>query len=159
MTHATILEGIVDKFYVMDPLTEELLMDGTMLREGMFVLIDRTESREEITSELKGSKLDNARYNNRWCWIKNIVIRGEQISFMATYEDHTAKKRVVNVNYPWLVKIHSLPDPQREKYDAVYQLVYQGLMYQDSLTYHQEGTSDSMTKRAGEIADKIVALG
>jgi hypothetical protein len=151
--------GFVDKYYVMDPMSEELLFDGTALQEGMRVLIERTESREEITERMAPGKLDNARWNNRWCTIKQIDIRGENVSFLAVYDDHTVKKRVHNVHFPWLVKIDSLPDPKREKHDAIYRLVYQGLQYESSLAYTEEATpGDNITKRAGNVTDKILEL-
>lgn len=149
----------VDKYYVMDPASEEILFDGTGLVDGMIVLIERTESREEIRDKMSPGQTDNARWNNRWAKISRVEVRGENVSFIATYEDHTVKKRVHNVHFPWLVKLYSLPDPLREKHDAIYSLVYQGLQYQDSLAGDLNPyPGDSITKRAGEIADKILEL-
>lgn len=148
----------VDKYYVMDPASEDILFDGTGLVDGMIVLIERTESREELREKMTPGQIDNARWNNRWAKISRVEVRGENVSFFAVYEDHTVKKRVHNVHFPWLVKIASLPDPNREKHDAIYSLVYQALQYQDSLAYNEEVAGSSMTKRASDITDRILGL-
>lgn len=160
------ITGIPDdwesKFYVMDPLTEVVIFDGTELVEGMVVLIDRTDSREDLPENLdtmKPAQLDTARWNNRWCRVSRIDIRDHNVSFFATYADHTVKKRIVRADYAWLVKIDSLPDPMREKHDEIYRLVYQGLQYQDSLAGDlNPDPGDSITNRAGNITDEILKL-
>lgn len=155
----SIRDVFVDKYYVMDPGIETILYDGTSLQDGMIVLIDRTESREELREKMTPAQLDNARWNNRWAKIDRIEIRGENISFFATYEDHTVKKRVVNVHFPWLVRLDSIPVPNQKLHDDIFRTVYQGLQYQDSLATSDVAVpGDSIHNRAGKITDDILAM-
>lgn len=152
-------DDFVDKYYVMDPGVEDVIFDCRGLQEGMIVLIDRTESREELRDKMSPGQLDNARWNNRWCKISRIDIRGDHVSFFATYADHTVKKRVVNIHYPWLVKIDSIPVANQKLHDDIFRTVYQGLQYQDSLATSEVAVpGDSIHNRAGKITDDILAM-
>lgn len=117
----------VDKFYQMDPAFEDLLPDGTFLKDGMVVLIEDSLSRVEMDRAInddRGYDMSRARENNRWCTVSHVQFRSHPqidyesgrsiglnhlVSFVATYGDGTKTKRTYNVSYSWIVKKDSIP--------------------------------------------------
>lgn len=106
--------GFVNRGYINDPETEELLFDGTYLRDGMRVLNGRTKNLQDLS--WVGSDLceDRAMENNRWCTISHV--REERardyhfISFFATYDDGVKIKRQHPIDNSWIVKKDSIPE-------------------------------------------------
>jgi len=103
----------VSKFFQMDPKTEDLLSNGSMLKEGMVVMIEDDFGRVDVERDTKVERYDLARAleNNRWCTVSEIETHSQNydiISFVATYEDGTKKKRTFNKSYAWYVKLDSI---------------------------------------------------
>lgn len=127
----------VDKFYEMIPEFDQLLPRGTMLEDGMVVLIGDSIARANLRHLEKlesGERThihtspeyerDKAREYNRWCTVSDIQIiprwwtneygevvgeRSPMIAFVGTYGDGTKRKRNCDSDFPWLVKKDSLP--------------------------------------------------
>jgi len=105
--------GFVNRGYINDPEIEELLFDGTYLRDGMRVLNGRTSSFQELSWIGNDLCEERAMENNRWCTISHV--REERtrdyrfISFFATYDDGIKIKRQVSIHDCWIVKKDSIP--------------------------------------------------
>lgn len=104
----------VEKYYEMDPETEDLLDNGTLVVDGMKVLIEEPNMRQHISNNLELTSLDNARKMNRWATVLESKIKrkaeGETtLSFVALYDDGIKRKMIVPVRYAWLVKKDSMP--------------------------------------------------
>ena len=111
----------LDKYYEMDPNTDDLLFDGTLLRNDMIVVVGDEQFRGDTTAEMTPSNAERIKMFNRWCMVSNLVVGREQIAFIATYDDGTKRKIVCDVRWPWLVKLNSIrPDqqPQDQAFDA-----------------------------------------
>lgn len=124
-------QGIfVSKFYEMDPQFEDLVPSGTLLQNGMMVLLEDSMMRADPATLNSSSETHNryegerAREVNRWCEVTHLEVRkrfdyddigaviGESspiISFVAVYFDGTKKKRRYDASYAWLVKLDSIP--------------------------------------------------
>lgn len=109
----------VDKHFVMDPRFDDLLFDGTELREGMIVLIEDSLMRATVPVDEDSWDYDRALECNRWCTVGRIKITprygrnemgdavGESsplVSFIAIYPDGTKRKRQYDASYSWIVK-------------------------------------------------------
>lgn len=105
---------LVPQFYEMDPETEDLLFDGTLLQPGMVVLIEAPELRMPLefadAAPLAPEQMDVAKLNNRWTKIVIAEIHSGDVSFIGEFADGTRRKRSTPVRYAWLVKRNSLPD-------------------------------------------------
>ena len=108
----------VDKFYEMDPQFEDLLPDGSYLKEGMVVLLEdsmfRADSERVEANPYEAEKMREA---NRWCRVTHLEIGNRYdpnplIKFIAVYGDGVKKKRVYNVSFAWIVKIDSIPQEE-----------------------------------------------
>lgn len=102
----------VDTYYEMNPETEDILLEGTLLVDGMKVLIEGPEFRESITEHMESADISRARMRNRWCvvdQVKTELNNGLNISFIGVYEDGTKRKWTVPADYAWIVKKDSVP--------------------------------------------------
>lgn len=116
----------VDKFYQMDPKHEDLIADGSELKEGMVVMIGDKMFRADMNhlSHHPHPYLhERAMENNRWCTISQIKIlerfyidmmgramsqASPVVTFVATYADGVKIKRSFPADCPWIVKKDSL---------------------------------------------------
>lgn len=141
----------VDRDYVMDPKTEDLLSSGTKLQNGMRVLVQGVLGLEDTRRPLEGYQLKNARENNRWCTVTELEIqerwddgydydysdgfyslhtprRRERrkldplVTFVGVYDDGTKAKRSFSAHFSWLVKKDSIPG--RNVFDAYAEAVH-----------------------------------
>lgn len=111
----------VDKYYEMDPNTEDLLFDGTFLRNDMIVLPGDPNLRMDTTEQVTPDRAELIRTRNRWSMVSNLIVSGSSAVFVATYDDGTKRKIVCDVRWPWLVKLNSIrPDeqPPAQGFDA-----------------------------------------
>lgn len=102
----------VSKYYEMNPETDELVPNGHGLKEGMIVLFDNSDLREDsrhTPSALLETVLYSSREKNRWCSVTNLEYEGEQMSFIGVYEDGISRRREFDVKEAWLVKKDSIP--------------------------------------------------
>lgn len=99
----------VDKYYEMDPETEDLLDNGTLVVDGMEVLVESPSLREEIHDRMSAADISKARMKNRWATVENSKIRDGILSFVALYEDGIKRKVVQQSDLAWLVKKDSIP--------------------------------------------------
>lgn len=140
------------KYHEMDPMSEELLPDGTHLRDGMQVIIERSASREDLdTIHDSASKLENALRYNRWCTVSDIEHRNSETSFIGEYEDGTKRKILAHTISAWYVKIGSVPIPFLKENEQIFRWVYSALL---------EGGDNPIDaqKRASKVADRITDL-
>jgi hypothetical protein len=114
--------GLVNPFYEMDPKTEDIVFDGTRLKNGMNVLIASAAMRAQFdfgSEELAPVLLDLALERNRWCIISHVTIDNDAVfplvRFIATYPDGTKRKRVHGIHQAWLVKLDSIPQSAEEE--------------------------------------------
>jgi hypothetical protein len=106
--------NLVDKYYEMDPETEDLLNNATFIVDGMVVLIENPAHRENVAQNMTAGILANARMKNRWCTVTQAKISyaGENaptLSFVAVYEDGVKRKVIYAADLAWLVKKDSIP--------------------------------------------------
>jgi hypothetical protein len=101
----------VDKYYVMDPETDDLISNADMLRNGMVVLIDNQNMRVDLDSRSEDVAY-HARIKNRWCKIEDLTIYGydEHVRFTGVYFDGIKAQRSASTRDAWLVKKDSIPD-------------------------------------------------
>jgi hypothetical protein len=99
----------VDKFHEMDPATEDLLFDGTLLRDGMVVLMGEPGMRSYIHDDMGPEALEDAKRFNVWYRISSVLMAGHNVIFQANYSNGIKKKINVRVTDSWLVKIDSIP--------------------------------------------------
>lgn len=126
------------KNYELDPETEDLLFDGSFLRDGMVVMVERPSIRIRNTKrDLIGfGCLEEAKKYNRWCRVEDVYLHDDEtVSFIGVYEDGTKRKFRVDSSHAWFVKKDSiLVDSKREqgekageelekKYDNVLEIV------------------------------------
>lgn len=113
----------VDKFYEMDPQFEDLIPEGTQLRDGMIVLLEDSTLRSDPDALLSKYDEERMREVNRWCTVSELTVRrrfdrnemgdvideaSPLISFIAIYADGTKKKRTYDASYAWIVKLESI---------------------------------------------------
>lgn len=118
MSSAIIPEEFVGKFYTADKDndSEKLLFDGTLLQDGMIVLIGDPNLREENVEYDEGTAYHYWKIvANRWCLISNVVVEERGIVFIATYADGMMIKRGADVGTSWIVKTDSIPPDQGPK--------------------------------------------
>lgn len=104
----------VSRFYEMDPEVDDLLPDGTYLRDGMHVLLEDSWMRGD--ADRAGCNVfedERLREANRWCEVSHLTIQPRPdamplVSFVAIYPDGTKKKRRYDASYAWLVRLFSL---------------------------------------------------
>lgn len=106
-------KGIIEKYYEMDPKTETLLFDGDALQDGMTVLID-SGCRQDLDEIESHHDYHNARVQNRWCTVSNLIQKGDLLTFIGTYEDGVMEKRIINSSFSWLVKLNTIPESKDE---------------------------------------------
>lgn len=100
----------VEKYYEMDPETEDLLDNGTLVIPGMKVLIESPSGRQTIYDGMTEDEIAEARVTNRWATVvSSKVHRGGDLSFIALYDDGVKRKVVEDVQAAWLVKKDSIP--------------------------------------------------
>jgi hypothetical protein len=105
----------VKKYYRMNPETEDLLFDGTHLKNGMKVLCANYHSRidfeggEEEKRRLTPIQQEVLFRNHRWFTISHLKEEGDNIMFVATYDDGTKSKQIVKIVHAWYVKKDSIP--------------------------------------------------
>lgn len=105
----------VDQFYEMDPQFEDLLPDGTYLRDGMIILTDTASLRRHIYDNMCPHDLYHARITNRWATVSNVQLCDDRVMFVAIYADGVKKKRIYSVEHGWIVKIDSLSTEDNDK--------------------------------------------
>lgn len=104
------------KYRDMQPETEDLLIDGRHLQNGMVVLIEAASIRADMsivasTILSNPADLNRAKVFNRWCEVSDVKIDNAfgVVSFVATYPDGTKRKRNEPIDLAWFVKLDSLP--------------------------------------------------
>lgn len=107
--------GIIGKYEVMDPATEDLLFDGYELKNGMIVVIEDVDLRWEVVDNPNSHQAHYLMIMNRWARISNVFVRSQKVEFIATYEDGITVKRTTDIGKAWIVKRDSRPDYSRLK--------------------------------------------
>jgi len=105
----------VDKYYRMNPETDDVLANGNLLQKGMKVLVGDPNLRENYEDEM--SLANKYRYDkfNRWSTIDSDVHFFKKpndfvyVSFVALYEDGAKMPMHVATFYPWLIKKDTIP--------------------------------------------------
>lgn len=105
--------NFVPKFYRMNPETEEILFDGTELENGMVVLIENPNLRQNITlaTTMNPEAFDNALRMNRWMEVQHVTAKDDIVEFIGRYDDNTKSKHRFALRTAWLVKKDSILDP------------------------------------------------
>lgn len=123
---ATFTNEYTPAHFAMNPETEDLLPDGTYLREGMVVLIEgnivsgNPERLAKMTEDDPGYSYEKARCDesNRWAKVTHLKLRSmydsndQLVTFIAVYADGTKRKRTYNESYAWFVKLDSIPEEE-----------------------------------------------
>lgn len=107
MTEQTPEQQFVDKYYIMNPVEDELLFDSRELREGMLVLAANFEDREGTAVGIV--PMSQERYAkcmqwNRWMVVSHLFQENDLVHFIGNYNDGTKMKFSVNPRKPWLLK-------------------------------------------------------
>jgi len=103
----------VEKYYVMDAVDEDLLFDGTKLRNGMEVLIESSDFREDMATPMDSRKMSAALKWNRWSYVSELQILPNAVSFIAIYDDGSKRKIDAPRDMAWFVKKHTMPTPEQ----------------------------------------------
>lgn len=114
------MSQFVDKYFEMDPKTDDMIRKGTLLMEGMTVLLESSEWRIRLVQEGQPvvlregyAETEQARRWNRWVTVEDLGWGGPDIcSFVGVYSDGTKKLIQVPENCAWYVKKSSIPDPE-----------------------------------------------
>lgn len=99
----------VDKYYEMDPESEDLLDNGSLVIDGMKVLIEDPDFRQNIYDGMTALEISNARMTNRWATVEKAKLLGDRLSFVGVYDDGIKRKVVREIALAWLVKKDSIP--------------------------------------------------
>ncbi len=105
----------VEKFYQMDPRDEDLLFDGSSLRNGMTVLVEDFAMREDPTfePEMNGLQREALYRFNRWFTVSHLTVMSDNhLVFMATYLDGSKKKIRISINQGYYVKRTTMPQTE-----------------------------------------------
>lgn len=108
------IKEFVDKYYEMNPETDDLLFSGYDLANGMVVLTENYKRRIDVSKGfdalLEGYKPEALKWN-RWMTVSQLKInKGDQlVGFIAIYPDGTKRKVMLSVDDAWIVKVYSLP--------------------------------------------------
>lgn len=100
------LSRFVDKYYEMDPKTDDLIPSGGRLAPGMRVLFENPNKRvllEHIDHD--GATMEKALRWNRWATIVEVQIFDKAVTVAVVYDDGTKKLLLANVRDGWYVKI------------------------------------------------------
>jgi hypothetical protein len=105
----------VPKYYRMNPKTDDLLPSATHLAEGMIILIEDPNRRENLPDVIEFEeewKQDRIRKFNRWCRVSNVeFLPGDFLKFVGTYADGTKVVwSMMHMRESWIVKIDSITD-------------------------------------------------
>lgn len=115
------MNELVEKTYVMNPETEDVLPTGEQLRNGMIVLIESRGSKVGLENTTAPVNLTNARKQNRWCEVSELRIWPDsQITFIGIYADGVKCQRRAPVRDAWIVKIDSVPDAVTSDTEPLY---------------------------------------
>ena len=149
--------GIVDADFKMDPETEELIPNGTMLKEGMEIISyhrDLLVDIRSINSEKHEEEFVELLVNNRWCTIEKLKIEGDEVKFVAIYADGPRILRQVHIGYPWIAKKSFATPPKSDsvKYEAVLAKVL------DAMLWQKDSHSGCSTPYANKIAEQILEI-
>lgn len=117
----------IDRFYKMDPSSEDLLFDGTCLRDGMTVAVGDSSLRLEISDDMDAYAKDQGEILNSWYTISYTRTSGRYVTFMATYENGYKRKVTYPIQHPWLVKLISIYKTDDLDIDPIPQLDSLGL--------------------------------
>jgi hypothetical protein len=115
-------DEFIPKYYMLDPETEDLLFDGSKLRDGMVVVVADPAYRVPILEEMNDEALYLARMLNRFAKISNLVLQflgdPDRVTFIATYDDGHKVKVTHPMEWAWIVKKNSV-NPEAETPNAV----------------------------------------
>lgn len=103
----------VSKYYEIDPVTEDVLHNGTLVIDDMKVLIETSSIRVEIQANMTEGELYAARTYNRWATVTESKVKTIHdqavLTFVALYDDGTKRKITQDANLAWIVKKDSIP--------------------------------------------------
>lgn len=160
--------AFVEQNYEMNPETEELLKDGSYLRDGMIILDAQPNRRASTTRDEEGEIPNWIRERilerNRWFVISDVDISTKYgtVQFTSTFADGRRRRSERPLNIAWLVK--SKTAPKHKRFAAVLELVNQAMEEQraGSLVNDSEipiGTPEGMIAAhlfdANECAERI----
>lgn len=98
--------SLVPMHYVMDPDQETLLTSGFLLKDGMVILIENPNMRQDLDKLETQSNWALALERNRWMTISQVHMgpAGVSVTFVATYDDGSQRKLRFDNHHAWLVK-------------------------------------------------------
>lgn len=99
----------VPKYYRMNPKTDELIRNGSGLKNGMRVLIESPNAKVDTDEDLNTWEEDRALENNRWCIVEALQVDATGVSFTGVYDDGTKRSRRWSLSHAWLVRKDSIP--------------------------------------------------
>lgn len=157
--------GLVDRYYSMNPLTE-MLVGGGDLEEGMTVLLAAAVNRWNVSDMTLADKkmIPYALTANRWCKVKDPVVKDGMISFTGLYRDGEERIRRLNICHHWLVKRSSLSPGEEgqsndSKRDEVTKLVREAVDEQKSImVLYGESDPEDMAVQIEKTVDKIMGV-
>jgi hypothetical protein len=157
-------EQFVPKFYRMNPKTDDLIINGRHLANGMRVLIATSSLRMNTDVELSDWQEDRALENNRWCTVGALEVDGEITRFIGVYDDGSKRMRVQQTQLAWYVKIDSLRevvDREDERFLKTRQLVSEAMSFGAEITLSDIPDGDRIVKLNLELdvfTKKILGL-
>ncbi len=104
--------GMVEKYYRMFPQTETVVAHGGRLRNGMVVLLEDPERKQNIDNFVDAAPAERFRANrlNRWCEVQEVEVDewADEVVFVGLYGFGDTMARRNPISSAWIVKKDSL---------------------------------------------------
>jgi hypothetical protein len=137
------LDEFVEKNFV-PPRQDEIMVDGSNLKNGMRVLIADPESRVELHYLVDESPspmtVFTARKYNRWCTVSNVRRTGSKVSFTGTYNDGAMYRHSTPHESVWYVTRDSMTERNKKKRTEIREILKELAEGMDTPDY--EGSID-----------------
>lgn len=142
-------KGYVSKYYEMDPETDDLIANGEQLENGMRVICEDPDPKNDLDTMQSGDRqwwnigITRERANrwNRWMTVSEVIPGDEITEFVGVYDDGTKKKFNVASLVGWYVKKDSL-ETVRQAEEAFAEIVREEL---DQRTFGSPWNKDQGT--------------
>lgn len=130
MDEKNMFEDCVDRFYAMDPKTDDVVF-GKNLQHGMVVLIEEITSRCDMNSK----HTNGALVKNRWCTVTQLSWdrRQDLVQFIGEYDDGFKATRIYANHMGWIVKKSSVEELAGRQ-ERMYGIVKQALLDSHGIT-------------------------
>lgn len=97
-------EELVDKYYEANNEFEYVLPSSKDLKDGMIVLTNEVELRQDTARWMDHYRMDRADAMNRWCEVTELDVGDRIVSFVGVYANGIRELRWFTTDSSWIVK-------------------------------------------------------